>query len=169
MAIYTNYYDYPVELHVRLPNKEYFRQKVDNVELDSPEFTTYPFKTIYVPVGETVDTGEAEIYEEVNLFLDYRSPFADGVEYTNDSDELKIVFYRINGKLYNQPKLAFETLHNSPTSTTYDFDTVYVPPHKTVYLGDSVIDHIGVIGVDDPTSRYGVKENGVIIPVGTLL
>lgn len=163
MALYTNNYDYPVELHVRLPNKEYFRLKEDNVELDSPEFTTYPYKSIYVPVGKTVDTGEAEIYEEVNLLLNYHSPFSDGVEYTNSSDELKIVFFRINGKQYNLPSQD-NVFYNSPESTTYDFDSVYVPPGKTVFLGNSNIDHVGIIGIDDPTARYGAESNGIVIP-----
>jgi len=169
MALYTNHYDYPVELRVRLPNKEYYRAKVDNVDLDSPEFTTYPFKGILVMPGVTVDTGEAEIYEEVNMMLWNQIPFPDGTKYTNDSNEVKIVFYRINGKLYNQSETAYNTNFNSPTATSYDFDTAYVPPGKSVTLGDSVIDHVGKLGVDDPTTRGGAVINGVLVPrQGTL-
>lgn len=164
MALYTNYYDYPVKLNVRLANKEYGRQKVNDVEIDTPEFTTYQFTCLYVVPGATIDTGTAEIYIEDNIMLDYRSPFTDGVPYTNHSADVKIVFYRISSKTYGQPIIKPNGQHNSPTSTTYQFDTVYVPPGKTVYLGDSVIDHVGVIGVDDPTAKFSDVINGIIYP-----
>lgn len=164
MALYTNQYDYPVELHVRIPNKEYYRAKVDNVDLDSPEFTTYPFKGIYVLPGDTVDTGEAEIYEEVNLMLWEQYPAPDGTTYKNESAEIKIVFYKINGKKYHQPSINGDTMFNSPTATSYIADSVYVPPGKTATIGNAVIDYVGVIGVDDPTYKYGSRVNGVLTP-----
>lgn len=164
MALYTNYYDYPVRLHVRLPNKEYFRQKVNNVELDSPTFTTYPFSSIDILPGATFDIGDAEIYEEVNFLLDCRSPYADGLTYTNDSDELKIVFYRLNNKLYEQPMIDGDTDYNSSESTSYKHDMVHVPPKNTVHLGDSTIIGVGVLGVDDVNSKFGKEKDGVMIP-----
>ena len=140
MTTFVNIYSHPVDLRYRIANKEYNRPKIDDIEIDTPTYTTRPFTGAYLLPGETVDMGDAEIVAIIHAHaLKTESPFSGGTSYTNTSDVAKVVSYRVTGKLYDQPVDGINSEYNSPTSTSSAYDSIRVFPGDTVTLGDSVI------------------------------
>ena len=143
MTTFVNIYSHPVDVRYHIAGKEYNRPKVDNVDIDTPTYTTFPFTGAFLLPGEVVDLGDAKVVAVIHsAALKTESPFDSGVSYTNTSDVVQIVSYKVNGKLYDQPTTIGE--FNSPTATSAAFDSIRVFPGDTVTLGDSVIITPGV-------------------------
>lgn len=140
MTTFVNIYSHPVDLRYHIAGKEYNRPKVDNIEIDTPTYTTRPFTGAYLLPGETVDMGDAEIVAIIHApALKTESPFSSGTTHTNTSDVAEVVSYKVKGKLYSQPVDTADSEYNSPTSTSVDYDSIRVFPGDTVTLGDSIV------------------------------
>ncbi len=144
MTTFVNIYQHPIDLRYRIAGKEYNRPKIDDIEIDTPTYTTRPFTGAYLLPGETVDMGDAEIVAIIHArALKTESPFSGGTSYTNTSDVAEVVSYRVTGKLYDQPVDGINSEYNSTASTSSAYDSIRVFPGDTVTLGDSVIVDVG--------------------------
>lgn len=148
--IYTNHAPHPVGVRIRRKGKEYSKPTLDGTNTDSPKSTTFPFEEVYLRPGDQANFVDVDIVSVINLLkFPSFSPATSGVSYTNQTNEMQNVNYRIDGKLYNQP-VQKDSSFNSLTSSSTDYDSIRVGPGQTVILGN-----VEIVGTSP--LQYGIQ------------